>query len=214
MTTPQPSTENDKICAIISKHIRDGRKDDSLSLPIESIDDIKVKVELYWLFEGENGANLIECIIRPQPYFEYELVTIKEDEVVGDITIESCIRKLIYSLSNLRFDKMDGRLTTAAQLSHVENDMRVQQELAEYFKSFDKIQTSIKKCCVCFDITNSKTPCGHTLCISCYIKIQGNGQRSVSDDDWDYTFHKNCPYCRTNIKTMVPSSSYINISLR
>jgi hypothetical protein len=218
MSNQQSITESDKIADMISKLIRDkansvGYNGGGMELPIESIDDIKIKVDLYWLFEGENGANTIECLIRPQPYFEYELVTLADHEVVGDFTIEICIRNIIYLLGNLRFDKMNGIFTTTPQLAHRENVMNIQEKLAEYFKTFDKIQTSIKKCCVCFDTTNSKTPCGHTLCISCYMKIQGNGKHSVSDN-WDYTFHKNCPYCRENIKTMVPSCSSINISLR
>jgi hypothetical protein len=42
-----------------------------------------------------------------------------------------------------------------------------------------------KKCCVCDDLTEIKTQCGHTLCYEC----------------WDLLTELNCPHCHSELKT-------------
>lgn len=50
-----------------------------------------------------------------------------------------------------------------------------------------KLNYTYEECCVCHETTESKTTCGHTLCIPCYDQI-----RVDSDDD------TLCPLCRAD----------------
>lgn len=69
-------------------------------------------------------------------------------------------------------------------------------------KTFDDVFSSIacptvvvdcmKECSVCYEKTNTKTPCKHSLCNRCWSKIQ-----PVQDEDCDDVTP--CPICRKNI---------------
>jgi hypothetical protein len=62
-------------------------------------------------------------------------------------------------------------------------------------------------CCVCLDLTTSKTPCNHFLCIDCEEKLQFDEEVEVEmeeDDDSDdenengkkFLYYRKCPMCR------------------
>lgn len=48
-------------------------------------------------------------------------------------------------------------------------------------------------CCICFDKTNTRTPCKHALCIPCWAKINYKEDDDLGDNVRD------CPICRANI---------------
>ena len=90
-------------------------------------------------------------------------------------------------LSNLVYDNKQGKLI----------DKRVSRTITEIEKIDDirmnymgnMISNEMEECCVCYEKTNSKTDCGHTLCLQCAMKIK---EESDENDEK----HRNCPMCR------------------
>ena len=90
-------------------------------------------------------------------------------------------------LNNLMYDNKQGKLI----------DTRVSRTITEIEK-IDNIRMNymgnmifneMDECCVCYEKTNSKTDCDHSICLQCAMKIKE--ERDENDDEV-----RNCPMCR------------------
>ena len=86
-------------------------------------------------------------------------------------------------LPKLRLD-IDGRLS--------QTDIEEQLMLAEFEDIFSSIECDTFKidktntCCVCYEKTNTKTLCEHSLCNRCWSKIEINNDEVKKLDVIDY----------------------------
>lgn len=79
-------------------------------------------------------------------------------------------------------------------LGIVDNERRLLTEIDNAFRVLnipENIIISDNKCCVCYEKTNIKTICNHSLCYRCWSKIKPT--KNLINDDY------NCPICRTVI---------------
>ena len=138
----------------------------------------------FWWFQLEDRD------IYENEYFncfkEYFEARQSEDEVLfqdfdekNDITpeiIKKFIEVILEKLDTLKFSKKHGQFINKDQCRK-----QICQKIV--FGKFMDTENPDNKCSVCFDHTDTKTPCGHTLCIPCWIKIE----------------NKKCPICRNSI---------------
>jgi hypothetical protein len=99
-------------------------------------------------------------------------------------TISILLDKMKEELKKLNFDKLSGMFIgyETTLLPYV-----------DFFSDIPTIKTMGEECPVCQDcITNTKTECGHTLCVPCFQTI-----KERKDEDGDYI--KPCPICREHI---------------
>jgi len=62
----------------------------------------------------------------------------------------------------------------------------------EKYKNNDKIKLPVGECCVCNDVVQSETSCGHRLCLRCHIKIEEEADKKKTQEEYNI----NCPMCR------------------
>lgn len=68
----------------------------------------------------------------------------------------------------------------------------------EKYKNNDKIKLPANECCVCNDVVQSETSCGHRLCLRCHIRIEeeADKKRTQEQKNGDEEYNINCPMCR------------------
>jgi hypothetical protein len=96
-------------------------------------------------------------------------------EITPEI-IQTFIKIILNVLETLKFSKIVGHFI-------LKNIYQKQICHRLVFKDYMENENKDDKCCVCLDYTETKTPCGHILCIPCWIKIK----------------NKRCPLCREGI---------------
>jgi hypothetical protein len=94
----------------------------------------------------------------------------------------SYVERVLEIIPTLRLNKRQGNLS-----EYVYSD-----EVIGLFK-FDNTTThSYEECCVCQELTGTKTECEHHLCLLCMSSLH-----EVEDEDGDEV--KKCPMCRETI---------------
>jgi len=94
----------------------------------------------------------------------------------------SYVERVLEIIPTLRLNKRQGNLS-----EYVYSD-----EVIGLFK-FDNTTThSYEECCVCQELTGTKTECEHHLCLLCMSSLH-----EVEDEDGEA--EKNCPMCRETI---------------
>lgn len=91
---------------------------------------------------------------------------------------------------------VNGRLST-------NNDYNKRSILmAEIFADIDNITLDCpEECCVCNDMTDTKTPCGHRLCYRCWSNVISKCDNDHRGDDYDDELPPvPCPICRADIR--------------
>jgi len=88
-------------------------------------------------------------------------------------------------LNNLIYDNKQGKLID----SRVGRTITQIQEIDDLRMNFmgDMIFNKMDECCVCYEKTNSKTDCGHSICYKCAIKVK-------EEED-----ERKCPMCRGHL---------------
>ena len=154
--------------------------DSPVTLPIRTIDGIKVYA--YIRTRKEHGV-IMWCFLEIQSVHSYwdedehDLSTFNLFSMTeSDPVLETCIPKMVETISKLKFDKLIGRFLTTNDSSVV--------EMLSLFEKFENVTLCFDKCCVCLDYTMSKTMCKHCVCIQCWDNIE----RDV------------CPMCRKNME--------------
>ena len=162
-------------------------------LPIIEIDGIKniiCKIEIWEKLEGLSFYVYcnFKCCDGGDNEILFEKPLYRNDKKITNEDLLKFSEELLDKLPKLRLD-IDGRLS--------QTDIEEQLMLAEFEDIFSSIECDTFKidknntCCVCYEKTNTKTLCEHSLCNRCWSKIEIN-----NDED-----EKNipCPLCRENI---------------
>lgn len=160
-----------------------------INLPISEIDGVKVDVKLIYTFRvtscrlviNNKFAGLYNEIIWDDSDREYAEIGL--DHYTNE-DIETSLFMLQKVLEQLRFDKFEGEYSSIIQEG-------IGVEWIKLLK-VGKVKLSIEECCVCNDLTRTKTTnCDHPLCHSCSSKLKFN------DDNVCL-----CPICRQELETL------------
>lgn len=105
--------------------------------------------------------------------------------------IKDKVIKIVNILRDIQFNKQYGHFIVPDPTV----DMGWDKAWIELIGSTDHIKYNIMidECCVCREFTKTKTPCNHSLCIECALKIPS------TDDDGD-DIEIPCPMCRQCIR--------------
>jgi hypothetical protein len=95
-------------------------------------------------------------------------------ELINKDDIEIVLTKFVHIIDLLKPNKITGKLT------YKDNDI---------IKKYDN--KDCDECCICYDLTDNKTCCGHSVCFICVEKIFASGPI-------DY-ITRQCPICREDI---------------
>jgi hypothetical protein len=159
-----------------------------IKIPIKSIDKVKVYVKLKLLdsavildisLDGIYENDNIEDVLLHSIFFS-----------IGDKDFTDVAKFILVELNELRLN-MAGELTKKKDID---------DELLEYelLSGLDNIELDADQCCVCNNITKTKTKCNHCLCYRCMTHIK---PVKVSDDDEDL-YDIPCPICRQDIRIL------------
>jgi hypothetical protein len=145
----------------------------------ELYEELKVKTEIYLPIRKIDGmlVNTRMYTHEDNFYFEASLMNQTYYTDSGSSYEEFC--KMIEGLKDMKFDNFLGKFI---------NPNKITPSFYSNTKQFPmfhhpNIEMDYTECCVCFELTLSKTHCFHPLCLRCYIKIKAN----------------RCPLCREDI---------------
>lgn len=138
-----------------------------------------VEIKHPWILEEENDdESLNQFVYLSQSDHKRFFPEFKEEEQpLTEELVKLFLDKIIAEIDGFTFNKKQGL---------VMDKSLIRKQIARRccFGKFMKDEPS-DKCCVCHDEgIQTKTPCGHTLCIPCWSKLRAKPL---------------CPICRANI---------------
>ena len=98
--------------------------------------------------------------------------------------LKNAINEAVNILREITFCKIDGEFKSKNKKSSPGQLDNILSRLWDMQVDWD--------CCVCKDATNTKTACGNRLCLICWSKINGLGEKEKKKP--------RCPMCRENIR--------------
>lgn len=98
--------------------------------------------------------------------------------------LKKAINEAVNILREITFCKVDGNFKRPNE--------KTKGQLYDIFSRLWDMQVDIE-CCVCKEITTTKTACGHRLCLICWSNINGIAEK-------DNNKKPRCPMCRGNIR--------------
>ena len=100
-------------------------------------------------------------------------------------TLSVTLDKMLEILPTLKFNKYNGIFTER---------MPIYTSIIDFFKDVEGLVLENQECCVCLEVTNTKTECDHYLCVPCFQQIP-----LVGDDEDEDEKERRCPLCREDI---------------
>lgn len=168
---------------------------------IKSIHNIDCDVQLqlgFGIWDDEpNDFNVILKIVHSNMFNteDCDPITLHHN-VIGTYkkfdreTISTILDKIKLVLSKLQFDIFRGQFIIYQSTTLAEID---------FFKDIESINSEGQECPICKEhIINTKTECGHYLCVPCFQKLK-LVKEDEDDDDDEENFIKKCPMCRERI---------------
>lgn len=131
-------------------------------LPIYSVQAVKVTCQLTRTSVFQGNASMPQPIaLRVQLDSVWNEDDILYQEIVRDQ--EGLDKFLNTTLPSLKFNKMSN------QFQEGDDDKRtsLELEIAQSIPKCDSIKWGFDECCVCMELTTTKTSCGHYLCSPC-----------------------------------------------
>jgi hypothetical protein len=182
-------------------------------IPITKIDHIYVDVYLYCeIFEKADDTGYVErCHINitinqlfdERQDCEYVLLQIGPSSYNFETDKPvSLFDQLLIVLSNL-FSNIDKyKLSNNGRLINIDDEEfmfeSINLQIIEALKDSKNIEMEIpKECSICYNNTNTKTPCNHQLCMRCWSAVMH--EHVHPDDDTDES-EAPCPICRKDIR--------------
>lgn len=164
------------------------------SLPIKKINDIPVSVglvrmgntkEKYRVMFEIDSAHAHRLTPQDRNHLTLYMCIYQKDESMSLIDFyKEILAKTKEIIKKLKFDRMNGKF--------VENIEESVEELSmEVFGDCENIELNCDKCACCFNHTKTKTPCGHSVCILCWGKLE----IQTNEEDYEMEYQK-CPICR------------------
>lgn len=156
---------------------------------IETIDSVKDMIIVFKISSGHEEIDLdtpqtfsidleIEPPIKGQGASVFNIG--EEPEITRQI-LEESLTKMFEILERVRFDKFTGNFYDSIK----ENNSKY---IIENLQKCQNIKMRCAECCVCYEMTQTRTNCNHNICISCYSNLKTEDE----DCDCECTF---CPIC-------------------
>jgi hypothetical protein len=176
-------------------------------LPIKQIDGVNVNVEVtcyirtfecchgpdkgkYMIIKSFSTIIKLDGVVDDEDYEELLLYRNNKQIDENDKTYyDAMYEHLVEFIKNLSVMKLNmyGYFELPNELFS-KGDIEV--NWLEILKDVNNIKTNnIDPCCVCYNLTHTKTDCGHTLCYRCWSNI-----KDTEDEEEDIM--KPCPMCR------------------
>jgi hypothetical protein len=161
-------------------------------LPFEKIDNIPVIADLHIT----KSRKCITFFIHSGVIYNFgNHMYYKKSISYNDIrrykyTVEDfidAINKVMQLVKEIRFNKLNGKLSTKCDIS-----IRKKNAFMQLF-NFEHVQLTYSECSICGDHTMTKTKCNHPLCYGCQEQIK---ETQFSDEDDDTFATQDCPICR------------------
>lgn len=189
-----------QMIADIEKQLNDKEKNNYYLFPIKELDDIRVDVILrksewthdktthisYYLYVRLDGVYPVPDHDLHQEYTLYNSNNLE--------TLEKALKFTNIFLENFIVDAVHGKFVTTRPVSNTS------AKLATMLRKNSRIKVSMDECCVCKDTeTDTKTACGHYVCIRCISKLpmaKDDPEHDCDNDDGHCT-DRICPMCRT-----------------
>ena len=162
----------------------------NMTLPIKEIDgvcklDCKLTGYLHTYAEYENFAfEVTTTFNNPVTLFRFEKRSNSEEERLTEEEIGEFATKLLEEvLPNLKLQR-NGRMNYKK-----DDEDEIENEIADLFRAIEMPNLTIKncECAVCYENTNVKTHCEHSLCYRCWSKMK------------ELDGELPCPICRKSI---------------
>jgi hypothetical protein len=161
-----------------------------VSLPIETIDGVYVNFVIR-TYDAESGKLGLKYEIDIEVYDDdcnnitmYKHRSLPTEKITREYCENFC-NSIFKALPLLKLN-VNGEF----QIHKKSLDIAI-EKMDNLFKNFDcdNIKKSpLGECCVCYNRTNTKTDCKHSLCYRCWSKMLFD-----KDDDEEYV---KCPMCR------------------
>lgn len=207
MSQDHPETFK-KIASYIKEHCIP-RTSNIIIVPIKQIDNIPVIVT--FTYEGNNEKiHYLVCVIELAPKIGYNMSELIVRDFDDEFPLEKGIKLIFEKIEKLKYNKTNGLF-----YDHSKNDGNSVEEnimvtMFSIIKNYENTRSSISECCVCYEITETRTSCEHNVCIACYSKIDVFEKKWVQYHRKDL-FYKKCPMCREIIEKILPEREYGDI---
>jgi hypothetical protein len=191
---------DNEMIADIEKQLNDIEKSNVYNFPIKELDEIRVDV---FLRKNEYTHNKTTHI---QYYFGVKMEGVYhmgDDDLRGytlygssDLqTLEKALKFADIFLQNFIVDAVHGKFLTTRPVSNTT------AKIATMLRKNSRVKVSMEECCVCKDTeTDTKTSCGHFVCIRCISKLPmqlDDPDYNCDEDDDGMCEDRKCPMCRT-----------------
>jgi len=189
----------EKVYADIEEQLNDEKYSNRYTLPIDELDGIRVVVQIQKIiFNRAFKTERYYLNVRFEDVYDIDDVHLNDEYLLfHSDDLKTLDKTLIFTkifCENFVVDLVDGKFVTK---SLNESESRV--KLALFFAKNPRVKICMDECCVCKDtMTETKTSCGHPVCIRCINKLPKNEDA----DDYDMNgqelgIHRKCPMCRT-----------------
>ena len=156
---------------------------------IRRIDEIQLDIDIYfWKYCHLKQVNDEFVVDRDNPY--YKLIAEVRFQYIYDC---SCMNYEC-KVDNIQTDRREGHPTIDSMRSLISEMMDILKETKFYKSTGTFIECDSEtgdECCVCLDITSTKTNCGHYVCLPCWNQINSKCPMCRAED-----IHMNCTKCQ------------------
>ena len=180
------------------------RTSNEIIVPIKRIDDIPVSVT--FTYEGNNKEiHYLACVIELSPKINYTMAELIVRNFNDEFPLEKGIQLIFEKIEKLKYNKISGLFYDYSKNDGNSGEENIMVTLFSILKNYENVCSSISECCVCLEITDTRTSCDHNVCISCYSKLDVSNKKWSQYDGTDL-FYKKCPLCRGIIQKLLPET--------
>ena len=161
----------------------------SLFKYIETIDHVKdclIYLHImhkYHINEEKSYTVDLVCDVNLDGPYETRIKLCDVEKITKE-TLDEILTKMFEILENIRIDKFSGEFYDSS-IAREDNN----KYFIDKIQKFQNIKLRCVECSVCYEMTKTKTGCGHNICIPCMTNIKRDENRDIY-----------CPICRKEIQ--------------
>tara|TARA_R110002126_G_scaffold251537_1_gene394494 strand:+ start:94 stop:690 length:597 start_codon:yes stop_codon:yes gene_type:complete len=181
----------------IEKTLNNPLSDGNYHFPISELDGVRVDVRIKKHKHKDTGEHYYFCVSAKDLHHIWDKQLNGRYELFSSDDLENLPKALGFSLlffENFKLDLFIGKIITKSR-PIAETSAKISRMLRQN----PRIKTTFEECCVCKDTdTNTKTSCGHYVCIRCISKLPTNEEHPDHDCDQsdELCIERHCPMCR------------------
>ena len=137
-----------------------------------------------WMYKKKRLITMDGIMISKPILYKKTYIEKREKYTIDDYNM--ILQKISKDLRDMKFNKVEGVFYTSDN-SHPLLYSLVGSE-DENLNCLSYGCGNVDECCVCLDDTKTTTPCGHKLCVACWVNIKMVKRRLP------------CPICRENLR--------------